>query len=90
MYILNLLTNQLTWWQLSLVSIFTIYTLLRAWHIYEVGYKYSLLGYGAKSVKLYHIIWFIVDIPAVILGQFFPLIKFLFSVDVFPLKQDKK
>lgn len=88
MNFLNVLVIELTWWQMSLIAIFTVYTFIRAFFIYEHGsYKHTLLGYGAKSIKLYHIIWFLVDIPAAILGLFFPLIKTIFSLDVIPLSQ---
>jgi hypothetical protein len=87
----NTLWTALTWWQVSLVAILTVYTFIRAFFIYENGsYKSVLLGYNANSIKLYHIIWFLIDIPAAILGLFFPIIKAVFSLDVIPLRQKKK
>ncbi|PEF30312.1 hypothetical protein CON39_11610 [Bacillus thuringiensis] len=87
---MNTLITDLTWWQISLLGIYSLYTLVRAFWIFNSGLKNATIGYGAKSVKLYHILWMILDIPAIALGTLFPLLKRMFSIPVIPLKSDKK
>ncbi|MEH7782718.1 hypothetical protein CN526_26975 [Bacillus wiedmannii] len=87
---MSTLITDLTWWQMSLLGIYTLYTLIRSFWIFNSGLKEATIGYGAKSIKLYHILWAVIDIPAILLGTLFPLLKLLFSIPVIPLKQDKK
>jgi hypothetical protein len=73
-----------------LLGIYSLYTLVRAWSYFNDGIKMGLLGYGAEDIKLYHILWGIIDIPAMILGSLFPVLKFFFNIPVFPLKKRGK
>jgi hypothetical protein len=89
MSIFNVLWTALTWWQIGLLIIYILYTFIRSWIIWSDGSYMNLwLGY-AKSVKLYHLVIFILDIPAFVLGMFFPVIKKILSIDVFPLKRNQ-
>jgi hypothetical protein len=85
---MDILITQLTWWQASLLLTYTLYTLFRAFCIFNDGLKYSLLG-CSDVIKLYHVLWFIIDIPAIILGKLYPLLKFVFCIPIFPLRKDK-
>lgn len=82
----NVLWNELTWWQLVLAVMYIIYSCIRAIGYYEEGFRDYLIR-GEKDVRLYHIILFIVDIPALLFGQFIPIIKKVFAIKVFPLKK---
>lgn len=68
--------------------IYGIYTLIRAYQYHVDGIKYTFSIHN--TIKLYHIIWMIIDIPAMILGKLYHVLKFCFNVDVIPLKRDKK
>lgn len=87
---MSALITELTWWQFAMLGIYSIYVVVRAFWIFNSGLKLATVGYGAKSIKLYHILWAIIDIPAIILGTIFPVLKAVFSIPVIPLKQDKK
>lgn len=82
----NVLFTQLNWWELALLGIYSLYTLIRAFWIFGSGLKEATIG-SNKDIMLYHILWIIIDIPAVILGSLFPLFKKLFSIPVIPLKK---
>lgn len=81
------LITDLTWWQVGLLAIYTLYTLIRAFWIFGEGLRSATIG-NSKDIKLYHILWMIVDIPAIILGSIFPVFKKVFSIPVIPLKKD--
>lgn len=83
----TLITN-LTWWQLALLGVYSLYTLIRAFWIFNIGLREAVIG-DNKDIKLYHILWAIIDIPAILLGTLFPLFKLLFNIPVIPLKKDK-
>lgn len=85
---MNTLITDLTWWQTALVVIYALYTLGRAIWIFNSGLKEAVLG-TSKDIKLYHILWSVIDIPAIILGTLFPLIKKIFSIPVIPLKRNQ-
>lgn len=85
---MNLLFTILPWWQVALLGIYSLYTLIRAFWIFNVGLREATIG-GNKDIKLYHILWAIIDIPAILLGTLFPLFKLLFNIPVIPLKKDK-
>lgn len=83
---MNTLITSLTWWQLSLLGIYSAYTLIRAFWIFNVGLRDAVIG-SSKDIKLYHILWALIDIPAIFLGTLFPLFKKVFSIPVIPLKK---
>jgi len=80
----------LTWWQVGLMIIYLIYIICRSISIYRYGLKGSYIDYGEKSIKLYHIIWAVIDIPAIVLGKFFPVLHAIFSVDIYYFKEKKE
>jgi hypothetical protein len=86
---MNTLITDLTWWQVGLLVVYIIYSCFRGWHFFAEGFKEAAFGYKAKEVKLYHIIWMVVDIPSIIIGRIFPFIKAILSIKVCNLKQDK-
>ena len=68
--------------------IYGIYTIIRAWQYYSVGIKET---FSIKNtIHLYHIIWMVIDIPAIILGKLYHVLKFFFNIPVVPLKRDRK
>lgn len=83
---MNTLFVELTWWQIAIVLIYTLYTLIRAYFIYAEGFLSATLAYG-DTLKLYHILWAVIDIPAIIIGMFYPVLKYLFSVPIFDWKK---
>lgn len=83
---MNELITDLTWWQIALLGIYSLYTLIRAFWIFNSGLRDAMIG-SNKDIKLYHILWGIIDIPAIILGTIFPLFKALFNIPVIPLKK---
>jgi hypothetical protein len=86
---MNELITNLTWWQLALLGVYSLYTLIRAFWIFGSGLREATIG-SSKDIQLYHILWMIIDIPAIILGTLFPLFKKLFSIPVIPLKKDRR
>ena len=80
---------ELTWWQAGLLLIYITYTIIRALQIYNEGTKEALIG-DSCCLRLYHILRAVIDIPALILGTFFPILKKVFSVPIAPLKTKKK
>lgn len=83
---MNDLIADLTWWQTALLGIYSLYTLIRAFWIFNSGLRDAMIG-SNKDIKLYHILWGVIDIPAIILGTIFPLFKMLFNIPVIPLKK---
>jgi hypothetical protein len=86
---MSTLVSDLAAWQWFLLVIYALYTLGRAVWIFNSGLRDALLGYG-DTIKLYHILWTIVDIPAILLGKFFPVLKAIFNIPVIPLKKENK
>lgn len=84
---MNALITELTWWQMGLLGVYSLYTLIRAFWIFSSGLREAMIG-SNKDIKLYHILWAIIDIPAIILGTLFPLFKKIFSIPVIPLKKN--
>lgn len=80
------LFTELAWWQISLLGIYSLYILIRAFWIFNSGLRDAMIG-SNKDIKLYHILWGIIDIPAIILGTIFPVFKLLFNIPVVPLKR---
>lgn len=68
--------------------IYGIYTLIRAYQYFSYGIKdtFSI----KNAIHLYHILWMIIDIPAMVLGKLYHVLKFCFNIPVIPLKRDKK
>lgn len=85
---MNNLFTDLTWWEVGLLFIYTIYTFIRAWTYFSYGIKSTLIDNG-KSIKLYHILWSVIDVPSIVLGRVYHVIKFLFSVDIYKFKAKK-
>lgn len=84
---ISVLFVELTWWQVGLLIVYALYTLGRAYAYFLEGIKYSLLGYHKREVRLYHVIWLVIDIPSIVLGRFYHVLKFIFSVKVFSFKE---
>jgi hypothetical protein len=82
-----LLFSELNWIQVALLIIYAIYTLVRAFWIFNSGLRDAMIG-SSKDIKLYHILWGIIDIPAIFLGTLFPVFKKVFSIPVIPLKRN--
>ena len=82
---MNTLFIQLTWWEIALLGIYSFYTVIRAFWIFDSGLRQATIG-KSRDIKLYHILWSVIDIPAIILGTLFPLFKRLFSITVVHLK----
>lgn len=80
----------LTWWQMVLLGIYTIYTLVRGIHYFNDGVKETLIGYRKNTLRLYHIILLVIDIPSMILGRFYHVIKFIFSAKLYTFKEKKE
>lgn len=87
---MGIVISNLTVGQTYCLTIYTLYTLIRAIWIFNSGLREATVGRYAENIKLYHILWGIIDIPAIILGTFFPVLKLLFAVPVIPLKQKKQ
>jgi hypothetical protein len=84
---MSILFTALTWWQIGLLAIYTLYTLIRAFWIFDAGFRSAMIG-SDKDIKLYHILWAVIDIPAIVLGTLFPVFKKIFNIPVFPLKKN--
>lgn len=80
----------LTWWQVALLGLYVLYTLIRAFKYFVDGVKESLLGYKQVEIKLYHIILFVIDIPSIVMGRFYHVLKRIFSFKLYTLKEEKE
>lgn len=97
MDILNFLWTELTWWQLSLLAIYTLYTLFTSFHIHDYidgfgfvkGTRHMYTNHK-DELLLYHIIFFIINIPAYLLGSTFPFFKKVFAIKIFKFKKETK
>lgn len=68
--------------------IYGIYTLIRAYQYHVDGIKGTFNI--RNTIHLYHILWMVIDIPAIILGKLYHVLKFFFNIPVIPLKRDRK
>jgi hypothetical protein len=87
---LHVLFVSLTWWQVGLLVIYLIYILFRARSIYAYGMKGSFIDYSEKAVKLYHVIWAVIDIPAILIGKFFPVLRAIGDINLYKFKEEEK
>ena len=87
---MNALFIALTWWQMVLLGIYTLYTLIRGMYYFNDGVKATLLGYREYDFRLYHLILIVIDIPSMILGRFYHVIKFIFSLKLYTLKEKRR
>lgn len=86
----------LPWWGTILWIAYLVYFLYRAYEIWELtdkhgiakGYKYVFMGNG-RTLRLYHLLRMIIDIPPAILGLFFPLLRKIFSLKLYEFKEKK-
>lgn len=68
--------------------IYGLYTLIRAYQYFSYGIKDT---FSIKhTIHLYHILWMVIDIPAMVLGKLYHVLKFFFNIPVIPLKRDRK
>lgn len=90
----------LSTWQIFLVGVYLIYSVVKAYFywsdfkdsrdrkekfgLFKV-YKKAIFGHS-EYIKFYHIIKIVVDIPAVCIGYFFPIIKRIFSFKLYKFK----
>jgi hypothetical protein len=87
--------TDLTWWQMILWGLYTIYFLSTAQKFWEEtdryglvkGYMNVIFGY-AKVFRLYHIVLIIFNIPPAIIGLLFPLIKIILRFKLYEFKQE--
>lgn len=80
----------LTWWQVVLLGLYAIYTMARAYSYFVYGVKETWLGYKQKELRLYHLILFVIDLPSMVLGRFYHVIKFIFSFKLYTFKEKEK
>jgi hypothetical protein len=86
----------LTWWQMTLWVLYTIYFLFRSFHIWDAvsdygirkGYKQVFIG-CSRYLRLYHVLRMIFDIPPMIVGLTFPVFKKIFSLKLYEFKQEQ-
>lgn len=87
----------LPWWATILWIAYLVYFLYRAYEIWEItdkygiikGYKIVFLGHNGRTLRLYHLLRMIIDIPSAILGLFFPLLRKIFSLKLYEFKEKK-
>lgn len=85
----------LPWWGITLWVLYTIYFVGRAIYLYfEVqehglweGYKRVFIGKYENTLRLYHIIRMIIDIPSAIVGLVFPIIQKIFTLKLYEFKK---
>lgn len=85
-------------WATILWIIYAIYFTYRACQIWIAtdemgivkGYGYVFLGYNQRTLRLYHLLRMIIDIPPAILGLLFPLLQKIFSLKIYEFKEKKK
>ena len=75
-------------WLVILLVLYAIYTIIRAIWIWGAGWKEANFINGGDDIKLYHILWSIVDVPAIILSILVPILKFFFNIPVYPRKKN--
>lgn len=80
----------LTWWQMAILGIYFIYTLVRGTFYFNDGVKETLLGFRKRELRLYHIILLVIDLPSMVLGRFYHVIKFIFSAKLYTFKEKKE
>jgi|GEM_PF-6305177 len=88
---------ELPWWAMLLWFVYALYFFIRAYHVWDEtsdqglvkGYRRVFFGHE-KDVRLYHIIRIILDIPPALVGLFFPLLRFLFHLKVYTIRDGKE
>lgn len=61
--------------------------------IYETDpqtFARKIVGYEPKYLRLYHIIWMVIDIPCIVVGSCLPFIRRVFTFKIAPLKRPAK
>lgn len=88
----------LNWWQMLLWGIYFLYFVGRSWHIWNEtddegilkGYKNVIVGRD-EYFRLYHLVRTIIDIPPLVFGLFFPVLRKMLSFKIFKFDiKDKK
>jgi hypothetical protein len=88
----------LLWWQMVLWFAYAIYFICRSWQIWretndfgiKEGYKEVFIGTD-RHFRLYHLVRTIFDIPPMILGLLFPLLRKILRMKLYTFKvEDKK
>lgn len=87
-------------WQVWILVIYLIYTMIKGFFYWSdfkdsrlskekfglfKAYKKAIFGHS-DCIRFYHLIKIIIDIPAVCLGYFFPIIKKIFSFKLYKFK----
>lgn len=88
--------TDLPWWAMVFWGIYFLYTLQRAYEIWTAttelglwkGYRFAF--FNKKEIRLYHLVRIVVDLPAAIVGLFFPVIRKVFSLKLYEFKDEKK
>lgn len=80
----------LTWWQMIILGFYALYTIVRGLHYFKSGVKETLLGYKEYDFRLYHLIVIVIDIPSMLLGRFYHVIKIIFSAKLYTFKEKKE
>lgn len=89
--------KSLTWWQMILWIVYTLYFIGRSYHFWDEtkhkfwkGYKNVIFGYD-EYFRVYHIVRIIFDIPPAIVGLLFPALRKLLAFKIYKLnKNDEK
>lgn len=50
----------------------------------------KIVGYEPKYLRLYHIVWMLIDIPCIALGSCLPFIRRVFTFKIAPIKRPEK
>jgi hypothetical protein len=88
--------TDLTWWQMVLWAIYVIYFVVRSWQVWDEttsngiikGYRSVYFGYK-REIRIYHLIRMILDIPCLVVGLFFPLLRKIFAFKIYTFKETK-
>lgn len=75
-----------TWVAVLFLLVYTLYTFFRAYAYFDNGVKETMLGYGNREVRFYHIVWIVVDIPSLIMGRLYHVLKWAFAFKVYTFK----
>lgn len=93
----NFLWNKfiaLTGWQMVLWVVYLIYFVARTYAYWEAasdkgvwkGYRYVLIGKDTH-LRLFHIIWGIIDVPMAAIGLFLPIITHTLTFKIYQFKK---
>ncbi|MDH6674278.1 hypothetical protein M2277_004970 [Paenibacillus sp. LBL] len=88
--------TELPWWGMTLWGLYTIYFILRAWYVWSEtsengllkGYKIVFIGEYEKTLRLYHLLRMIFDIPPAILGLVFPICRTIFTLKIYEFNKE--